>query len=203
MKVLVLSGSRNPKGKTAEAINAILGGVTKAGGESECIFLPAYSIERCRQCAPDGNGRCRVDGQCVIEDDFAAIADKLNRSDVVVFASPVYFFDMSESLRAFLDRYRRVTFIARVVPSAQGFPAVKTKIPAVGLSYAGGSGLGTVECIASLDKALQLCGFDRIDMIPVRRQNLDIKKPALEDIGEWLVTVPTTGPMPPLEYGRK
>jgi hypothetical protein len=40
-------------------------------------------------------------------------------------------------------------------------------------------------------------------MIPIRRQNLDIKKPALEDIGEWLVTVPTTGPMPPLECGRK
>jgi NAD(P)H-dependent FMN reductase len=203
MKVLILSGSRDPRGKTAQAIGAIRRGVEKAGGAAECIFLPEYTIDRCRQCDMDGNGFCRIEGQCVIRDDFDSIMDRVNKSDAVVFATPVYFFDLSESMRAFLDRYRRVTFIGRVVPSAQGFPAVKTGTPAVGLCYAGGSGMGTIPCLASLERAVQTCGFDLVDMIPVRRQNLEVKLPALEAVGEWLVTVPTSGPMPPLNYGRK
>jgi hypothetical protein len=37
------------------------------------------------------------------------------------------------------------------------------------------------------------CGFDVVDMIPLRRQNLEFKLPILELTGEWLVTKPTSG----------
>ena len=70
--------------------------------------------------------------------------------------------------------------------------------PAVGLCYAGRSGFGATSCAANLEKILQMCGFDTIDMIPVRRQNLDIKLPMLEAVGRWLVTKPVSGPLPPL-----
>jgi hypothetical protein len=42
---------------------------------------------------------------------------------------------------------------------------------------------------------LQICGFDVVDMIPVRRQNIDMKLPMLEHVGKWLVTKPTSGPL--------
>lgn len=203
MKVLVLSGSRNPNGKTAQAIDSILSGVKKAGGSTECIFLPSLKIERCRQCDMDGYGLCRRKGICVIKDDVDMLIEKLNGSDAVVFANPVYFGDLTESMRAFLDRYRRISYIGRMSPSAQDIPYIKNDTPAIGYCYAGRGGRGSITCLASLEKALQSCGFDLVDMIPARRQNLEMKLPLLEKVGEWLATVPTSGPLtPPYLPGR-
>jgi len=195
MKILVLSGSRNRKGQTARAINAIRKGVTEAKGKTEVIFLTGLKLERCRQCDPDGWGLCRRESRCIIEDDLAMLIDKVKAADVLVFANPVYFGDLSESMRAFLDRFRRTLFKPGAAPRP-GFP-MGGGTPAIGLCYAGGSGNGTVSCAASLERVLQTCGFDVIDMIPVRRQNIDVKLPMLELTGKWLATRPTSGPWPP------
>ena len=64
MQILMLSGSRNRKGRTARAIQAIGKGVARAGGNSEYIFLPELTIERCRQCDKDGWGICRSEHRC-------------------------------------------------------------------------------------------------------------------------------------------
>ena len=82
MQILALSGSRNRQGKTAQAINAILKGVANAGGNSESIFLTELALEKCRQCNDDGWGDCRSKGQCIIEDDFASIVEKIKAADV-------------------------------------------------------------------------------------------------------------------------
>jgi multimeric flavodoxin WrbA len=198
MKVLVLSGSRNRQGKTAQAINAICKGVTEAGGKTETIFLNELKLERCRQCNNEGWGICQNEEQCVIKDDFAGVMEKVNSTDVVVFANPVYFGDLSESLRCFLERLRRIRFSAtmRAMRGAPGINPVNQKqgTPAVGYCYAGGSGMGTVTALASMEKVLQTCGFDIVDMIPARRQNLEFKLPLLEQVGRWLATKPTSGP---------
>jgi NAD(P)H-dependent FMN reductase len=199
MKILILSGSKNRAGKTASAIEAIRKGITKARGDIECIFLTELNLEKCRQCNKDGWGICRSEHRCIIEDDFAAISEKIKASDVVVFATPVYFGDICESMRGFLDRLRRTRFMFGP-PPAPGMPPRQTvTTPAVGLCYAGGSGNGTVSCAFFLERILQTCGFDVIDMIPVRRQNLEMKLPHLESVGEWLVTKPVSGtpPAPP------
>ncbi len=197
MNILVLSGSRNRQGKTAQAINAICKGVNEAGGKTETIFLTELKLERCRQCNNEGWGTCQSEGQCVIKDDFAGVVEKVNSSDVVVFANPVYFGDLSESLRCFLERLRRMRFSAmmRTMRGAPGSPLNQVQgIPAVGYCYAGGSGMGTVTALASMERVLQMCGFDIVDMIPARRQNLDVKLPLLEQVGRWLATKPTSGP---------
>ena len=189
MKALILSGSRNPQGKTTRAINGIQNGICAAGGESECVFLPELKLERCRQCDADGWGLCRKEGRCIIEDDFPGIVEKIKASDVTVFVNPVYFGDLSESMRGFLDRLRRIRFM-------RNSPEFPRGIPAVGLCYAGGSGNGTPNCCASLDRVLQTCGFDVVDMVLIRRQNLEAKMPTLEILGKWLVTKPTSGQWP-------
>jgi multimeric flavodoxin WrbA len=206
MSILVVSGSRNREGKTAQAIEAIRKGVAKAGGKSDVVFLTELKIERCRQCNPDGWGICRSEGRCVIEDDFAAVAGKIKAADAVVFANPVYFGDLCESLRGFLDRYRRTRFSTAFRPPGAGGPPIGMGIggiPAVGYCYAGGSGMGTITCLASMERQLQSCGFDIVDMIPARRQNLDMKLPFLEKIGEWLVSRPSSGTWPPPAPGKK
>jgi NAD(P)H-dependent FMN reductase len=197
MKILILSGSRNRQGKTAGAIGAIVKGIKKARGRSELIFLPEMKLERCRQCNADGWGICRSEHRCIIEDDFAGIVEKIKAADVVVFATPVYFGDLSESMRGFLDRLRRIRFTFGP-PAGPGLPPRPSGplTPAIGLCYAGGSGNGTVSCAFFLERILQTCGFDMVDMIPVRRQNLEMKLPHLERVGAWLVSRPESGPPP-------
>jgi multimeric flavodoxin WrbA len=186
MKVLIVLGSRNPKGQTARAADAFLQGVTSEGSQCEQVFLPKMKIERCRQCEDNGWGICRTEGKCVIEDDFALIVDKIKNTDAVVFANPVYFGDLSESMRAFTDRLRRTCM----------HQAGKDKIagkPAIGICVAGGGGGGAPSCTVSLEKVLHICGFDVVDVIPVRRQNLDMKVNILRIIGKWLTTGPSSG----------
>jgi multimeric flavodoxin WrbA len=195
MKVLFLSGSRNREGQTARAIKTIEKGIKGAKGKTEVIFLTELNLERCRQCDPDGWGLCRKEGRCIIEDDLPMLTEKVKAADVLVFANPVYFGDLSESMRAFTDRYRRTLFKPGAAPRP-GFP-MGGGTPAVGICYAGGSGNGTISCAATLERVLQTCGFDVVDMIPVRRQNIDVKIPMLEMVGKWLAAKPTSGPWPP------
>jgi len=185
MKVLMISGSRNPGGQTARAADAVLAGCESAGAEVERVFLPAFRVERCRQCDEDGWGLCRREGRCAIEDDFAALVGKMGEADAFVFATPVYFGDLSESLRAFTDRLRRVT------RHADGQRGIGGK-PAIGLCVAGGGGGGAPACCASLERVLAIAGLDVVDMIPVRRQNLEAKLPRLRLAGQWLATGPSS-----------
>jgi multimeric flavodoxin WrbA len=185
MSVVIVLGSRNPKGQTAAAAEALLQGLAAEGGEGELLFLPALKIERCRQCNEKGWGTCRSEGRCVIEDDFASVADKVKKAEAVVFATPVYFGDLSESLRAFLDRLRRTT---RHEAAKEGI----TGKPAIGICVAGGGGGGAPSCALSLEKVLQTCGFDVLDIVPVRRQNLALKLTLLEAVGKWLARGPSS-----------
>jgi multimeric flavodoxin WrbA len=191
MKVLILSGSRNREGQTARIIKSVQKGIAAGKGESEVIFLIEKSIERCRMCDADGWGLCRRESRCIIEDDLQGIIDKIKAADVVVFANPVYFSDLSESLRSFLDRYRRTLFKPSKAPPP-GF-GMSGGTPAIGICYAGGSGNGTASASFNLERILQTCGLDVVDMINVRRQNMDAKIPQLELVGKWLATKPTSG----------
>ncbi len=179
MQAVIISGSRNPSGQTATAANAWLKGFASKEGDVELIFLPQSCIERCRQCEENGWGICRTEGQCVIEDDFASIVSKIRDADAIVFATPVYFGDLSESIRAFLDRLRRVC------RHEAGRAGINGK-SAIGICVAGGGGGGSFSCTVSLEKVLRTCGFDVVDLIPVRRQNLQMKLDVLRLTGEWL-----------------
>ena len=179
MKTIMISGSRNPSGQTATAAKAVLEGLADKGTECEQIFLPTLKLERCRQCDDAGWGICRSEGRCVIDDDFAALVEKVHTAEAVVFANPVYFSDLSESLRAFLDRLRRIT------RNDAGKKSITGK-PALGVCVAGGGGGGAPNCCLSLEKVLATCGFDVLDLIPVRRQNLQAKLPVLRQVGRWL-----------------
>jgi multimeric flavodoxin WrbA len=185
MKLLVVSGSRNRKGQTGRAAAALAEGAAQAGCETESVFLPELHLERCRQCEDDGWGLCRGRQQCVIEDDLASVVERIRRADVVVFATPVYFSDLSESLRALLDRLRRICIHGGKADRIQAKPVM-------GMCVAGGGGGGAVKCAMSLENILLTCGFDVVDMVPVRRQSLAAKLEVLRAVGKWLATKPTS-----------
>jgi multimeric flavodoxin WrbA len=161
----------------------MLKGLKAAGALIEQIFLPAQKVESCRQCDNSGWGLCLKEGCCVIDDDFGGLVEKVRQADAVVFATPVYYSDMSESLRAFAGRLRRIC------SHAAGRVSIKGK-PAIGVCVAGGSGGGSQACCVSLERAMSTCGLDVVDMIPVRRQNLQVKLQTLELAGKWLASKP-------------
>ena len=177
MKVFVITGSRNSKGQTAKATRALIQGLKDEGVKTEEFFLAKMKIERCRQCDENGWGICRTEGKCIIEDDFKMLVDKIKDSEVIVFATPVYFSDLSESLRAFLDRLRRTCM------HEAGKRGIEGK-RCMGICVAGGGGGGAPECTVRLEKVLRTCGFDLVDVIPLRRQNLDEKLSILKSIGK-------------------
>ncbi|NLD43785.1 MAG: flavodoxin family protein [Chloroflexi bacterium] len=183
MKLLLICGARNPQGQTATAAGAILAGYERAGGQVERVFLPTLHLERCRQCEDSGWGTCRSEGHCVIDDDLDLLVAKVRAADAVVFATPVYYGDLAESIRAFTDRFRRT---ATHMADTSG---IKGK-PAVGLCVAGGGGGGAPNCCLSLERVVQRIGFDLVDVIPARRQNLAAQLPRLEQVGAWLATAP-------------
>ena len=177
MKVLVLNGSRNPEGQTATAAQALASGVRSVGGTVTEAYLPAKKMERCRQCENNGWGICRSQGKCIIDDDFAELVDEIRAADGLVFANPVYFADLSESMRGFLDRLRRICC------NEDGRVGVEGK-PAVAICVGGGSS-GTPACGASMDKALKAALLDVEDVVLVQKKNLEMKKALLEATGQW------------------
>lgn len=180
MSILLINGARNVRGQTARAALALAQGLGEAGREIEHVYLPALNIGRCRQCGEDGWGDCRTRGACVIEDDFASLLAKVRDAQAVVFATPVYYGDLSESLRAFLDRLRRVTWR---IPESRAWVEGKK---ALGICVAGGGGGGSAACALSLEKILQNCRMEVLDLVLVRRQNHDLKLEVLQVTGRWL-----------------
>ena len=180
MNILMINGSRNPNGQTAQAAGAFIEGAAGGGAACRQEFLPQGRIERCRQCGDDGWGICRTQGKCVIEDDFASLVEKIRQANAVAFCTPVYFSDLSESLRAFLDRLRRTCM------HADGKAGIGGK-RAVGICVAGGGGGGAPACTVSLERVLATCGFDVVDMVPVRRKNLPSKLAVLKATGKFVV----------------
>ena len=184
MKAILICGSRNPQGQTAQAGEAVLEGLKAHGAQVQTALLPQMRIEHCRQCDQRGWGICRQEGRCVIEDDFGQLVEQIRSADVVVFATPVYCADLSDSLRVFLDRFRRT------IVQDQARAAVAGK-RAIGVCVAGGGGGGAPFCSFNLDNILRTCGFDVVDVVPVRRQNLQLKLEVLRMTGTWLATPPS------------
>lgn len=183
MKTIILIGSRNHEGKTARAVAALAEGLAEGKAEVETVFLTEKNIERCRQTDRDGWGTCIKQGSCEIKDDFPALVGELRQADLFVFATPVYWGDLSESMRAFLDRLRRTCI------HDNGKKGIAGK-PAIGICVAGGGGGGSPRCVDALQHVLGHCGIDVFDVVPARRQNLDLKLVVLRETGRWLAANP-------------
>ena len=180
MKVVMISGSRSGEGQTGRAAEAALEGAAGEGAEVERVLLPLLRIERCRQCRDDGWGTCLSDGACCIDDDLASVVEAIQEADAIICATPVYYSDLSESLRALLDRIRRQT-------THESFRGVVAGKQVLGICVAGGGGGGAPACCVSMEHALTTSGFSVEDVMAVRRQNLERKLGSLKEAGAALV----------------
>jgi multimeric flavodoxin WrbA len=178
MKCLAIQASPNRDGLTASLAQAALNGVAAEGGETDLIHLNELDMQTCIACN-GGWGVCQDQGRCILEDDFEELRKRITDADTVVFATPVYWHDLSESAKAFLDRLRRCE-------RPREFKTFSGK-KIIGITSAGGSGRGAVRALYNLEDYLRRLGFEIFDLVSVTRFSKDHKLAMLEEAGRHLV----------------
>ncbi len=98
-KVLIISSSYRTKGNSARLAEEFFKGASEAGNEVELISLHDKNIAFCRGCLA-----CQRTKRCAVPDDADIIREKMLRADVLVFATPVYYYGISGQLKTLLDR---------------------------------------------------------------------------------------------------
>lgn len=105
-KILVLSASARVMGNSDLLADEFIRGAQESGHEVEKVQVSRLNIKGCLGC-----DACQKNvGVCVQQDDAIAIMKKMNEADVIVMASPVYFYHVNAQLKALWDRtYSQIT----------------------------------------------------------------------------------------------
>ena len=99
-RVLVISTSLRGDSNSDLLAQQFAQGARQAGHEVEVISLAGKDIRFCKGCLA-----CQTTGRCVIHDDADAIVqEKMLHADVLVFATPIYYYEMSGQMKTLLDR---------------------------------------------------------------------------------------------------
>lgn len=100
MKIVVLQGSPNKKGSTFILADCFRQGAEDAGHTVEMIDVAHAKIHPCTGCI-----HCGYEGPCVQKDDVEEIRKKIMGADMLVFATPLYYYGMSAQLKTLIDRF--------------------------------------------------------------------------------------------------
>ncbi len=167
MKVLEISASPNINGLTAACAASALEGIHLSGETAEEARLNDLEISNCLACG-NGWGTCLNDHRCQVEDDFQALHARCLAADALILITPVYWGEMSECAKAFLDRLRRCEATRRAESRLKGKPVIA-------VAAAGGSGNGSITCLASMERWIEHVQARKFDFIAVNRWTRPIK----------------------------
>lgn len=98
-KVLVISTSLRHNSNSETLAGEFAKGAKEAGHEVKEITLRDKNIGFCKGCLA-----CLKLGHCVIQDDAVEIAKQMHDAQVIVFATPIYYYEMSGQMKTMLDR---------------------------------------------------------------------------------------------------
>lgn len=168
MNMLIISGTPKNEGLCASLVAA----AKEAGGEdASVVSLSKIKMEGCLNCN-DGWGTCLDSHTCVIRDDFNALKNSLAGYDCFAFITPVYWGEVSEKMKHFIDRLRRCEAVRRDENVMKGKRCLL-------VASAGGSGGGILTCLEQMQRAVLPMGAQIYDYIGVNRWNSEYKREAL------------------------
>ena len=98
-KVLILSSTPRKGGNSQILCQEFQKGAEAAGNQVELVVMRDKKINYCTGC-----GACNTTHKCAQDDDMAAILDKMVEADVIVMATPVYFYTMDAQMKTLIDR---------------------------------------------------------------------------------------------------
>ena len=98
-KILIVSSSLRGGSNSEILAHEAERGAIDAGNEVELISLKEKNIKFCIGCLS-----CQQTHKCVLKDDMADLIVKVQNADVIIFTTPIYYYEMSGQLKTFLDR---------------------------------------------------------------------------------------------------
>jgi multimeric flavodoxin WrbA len=172
-KVLIISASPRKHGNSDLLCDQFLAGATDAGHQAEKIFLRDKKINYCHACDV-----CKQNGgTCVQKDDMAQILEKFLAAEVIVMATPVYFYTMDAQMKTLIDRtYAKFTeisnkdmyfiitaaapereFLERTVEGFRGFTSCFSGLNEKGIVYGTGAwNKGDIKGSKAMDEAYEM-----------------------------------------------
>jgi len=99
MKVMAIVGSPRPTGNTNYLVDQALEEIAAHGLETEKIVLSDYKVNPCQ-----GHQNCSSFPVCRQNDDAPWILDKFSKAEGIILGSPVYYYNMTAQMKAFVDR---------------------------------------------------------------------------------------------------
>lgn len=152
-KVLTIETSPRKHGNTEIMAERFLEGAKEAGHETERISLYDQNLQFCRGCLA-----CQKTRECVIKDDVNVMLRKIQDADVLVFSTPIYFYEMTGQMKTLLDRtnplfpaeyrFRDVYLLAACADSEETSADGAVK----GLQ-------GWIDCFEKAELAGVICGY--------------------------------------------
>jgi multimeric flavodoxin WrbA len=101
-RILILKGSPRKKGNSSILADRVADGAKQAGAEVESFTLEKMNIRPCKGCEACHKSE---ESECTTRDDMTLLYPKLRSADVIVIASPVYWFTLSAQIKACIDRW--------------------------------------------------------------------------------------------------
>jgi multimeric flavodoxin WrbA len=172
MKFAILSGNPKETGLCRSVTDEIIRGAKD--GSAEVQETTMGGIERCHMCG-EGWGDCISQHKCAYGDDgFNEAQEIIKQADALAIITPVYFSEVTDGLKSFIDRLRRCEF-------ALGPNAGKSILfdkPVLLVASAGGSGRGLLTALGQLERFCDHTGAMLFDSIGVSRWSGDYKREA-------------------------
>jgi len=149
MNILGINGSPRAKGNTEILLDAMLAGAQEAGATVSSVKLQKLNVSPCRAC-----DACKRTGKCIQKDDMHDLLSKMEKSEVWILGTPVYWWGASAQLKAFIDRWYGISRdifkdrrVALVIPLGSSNP--KTAQHVLGMfedifAYLGMKQIGTL-----------------------------------------------------------
>ncbi len=100
MKILILQGSPNVNGSTALLCEEFARGARGAGHEVQRVDVAYADVNPCTGCVA-----CGFEGRCAQSDGMDELREDILDSDMLVFATPLYYYGMSAQLKIVIDRF--------------------------------------------------------------------------------------------------
>jgi multimeric flavodoxin WrbA len=156
LKVTAFLGSPRPKGNTDILVSRLLEGAEEAGHTTQVVALRRLNIKPCTGC-----DKCWRDGKpCVLRDDMRGLYQTIAESDVLVFATPVYWYGTTAIMKAFIDR---------LVPlnRPQGRPLVEGKGAILVVAYEEEGPAAAEPLIRMFEMSFDYLGLQFLDRVIV------------------------------------
>ena len=103
-EILILNGAARQNGNTKKLVDAFVRGAEGVGNHITEFYLQDMEIGGCRGCGACSKSNLSPNNPCIQNDDMTKIYSAFAKADVVVFASPVYFWSITGTLKIVADR---------------------------------------------------------------------------------------------------